>query len=98
MIYIDGNPLKNVENKHYLLVKIERNIWTGKNKYIVDVGQPDENKSEFTTEKGKILKFNSEVDVMNYLHFEGWFHKNTYTFTNPGTSAQVHKILFTKMT
>ena len=96
MIYIDGQAFDNLENKHYLIIRMERNLWTGKSKYLIDVGQPQDKKSEITNEKGKAIQFNSEVDVMNYLLFEGWEHKESNFTYNPSTGAQIQKILFTR--
>jgi len=96
MLYIDGKELKHVENVQYAIIYLERNIWTGKFKYTIDVGQANSMKSEITTDSGKPMKFKSEVDAMNFMYHVGWKHYNTTHYTNPSTGGGVVKMIFEK--
>ena len=96
MLYIEGKQLNHLEDMQYIVIKIEKNIWSGKSKYYVDVGQSADLKSQLTTEDGKTINFRSEVDAMNYLFHKGWGYITTNFMTNPNTGGSVHQLVFTK--
>ena len=74
-IYADGVNLNEKEDLTYIeLVGINTAIWGMKLKIFVDYGQKLKvlKPTKITDEKGKTMKFNTMVHVLNYFYQNGW--------------------------
>lgn len=79
-IYVEGKSLDEVYKGKYLAIEERGLFGSNLSTVIVDYGQraiPLE-WDELTDESGKLLRFNSIVDILNFFDENGWTYLNIH--------------------
>ncbi len=70
------------------------------NKVTIDIDYGEEKSiwkdNRLKTEEGKLKKFNTTIDALNYMGKEGWKLKNAFPVL-VGTSSQINHYVFKKL-
>ena len=70
----------------------------GKLKVMLDMGYSDKNENSLFGDDGKKIKFNSMMEVLDYMGKRGWKLVNTYYITMGTKQNVVHYVMEKKVT
>ena len=94
MLYVNGVDINNINEVQYIKISYNLTVWSRKEIIKIDFGQADSKNTFFTDADDNALYFNSDIDMMNFLHEKGWLFVMSDSFVNPMTSTPVRYIYF----
>lgn len=95
-LYLEGRPIEEFAELVYLLVHVKMNSWGTKMLFSIDAGNDYNTKNQITDPNGQPVPFNSEADMLNYLHACGYDFVSNYLMTK-ASGEKVYKFIFKRI-
>ena len=94
LILIPMGSLSQTRPAYCEITNISAGLLSNKNTVIIDLGA--DRKGTITDSSGKAIRFNSHIDVLNYMSRLGWHLIQAYPYSDTSSKQKVIRFLLEK--